>query len=58
MVAGLTFVPNVLVFLLQILEGSSAWEQEGGRWVRGWAGQSSHPPGAGSPCGGLCDLLD
>lgn len=30
MVAGLTFVPNVLVFLLQILEGSSAWEQEGG----------------------------
>ena len=30
MAAGPTFIPNVLVFLLRVLEGSPVWEQEGG----------------------------
>lgn len=30
MAAGPTFIPNVLVFLLWVLEGSPVWEQEGG----------------------------
>ena len=29
MVVGLTCIPNILILLLSVLEGSPAWEQEG-----------------------------
>lgn len=39
-VVELTFMPNVLVLLLSVREGSPAWEGKGGKWVRGWAERS------------------
>lgn len=36
----LTFMPNVLVLLLSVREGSPVWEGKGGKWVRGWAERS------------------
>lgn len=52
MVVELTFMPNVLVLLLLDVEGSPAWEGNGGDCVRGWA-----EPASGWFSWGLCDLL-
>lgn len=48
MVAGLTFMPHVLVLLLSVMEGSPAWEGKGGNCVRGWAERSQNLHQAGS----------